>query len=87
MDGKDTKNSKFTENFERIRVLGRGAYGLCYLCRDLRNPLRPKGTPSDLRPKVVVKKVSLECRQEEERKAILRITIDFYKKQFIRKVY
>ena len=51
------------DNFEKIRVLGRGAFGLCYLCKD---------KLSRVNRKVVLKMISLECRTETERKAIFR---------------
>lgn len=50
------------KNFTKLRVIGRGAHGLCSLYRD--NTCKPN-------KKVVIKMVSLECRSDAEKRAIL----------------
>lgn len=50
------------QNYKKLRVIGRGAYGLCSLYQD---------KTSILNQKVVIKSVSLECRSQSERSAIL----------------
>lgn len=49
-------------NFKKLRVIGRGAYGLCSLCQNVNDKLKKK---------VVIKSVSLECRTEKEKRDIL----------------
>lgn len=49
------------KSFKKLRDLGRGAYGICGLYRDER---------SRLSQKVVIKRVSLECKSEGEKRQI-----------------
>lgn len=49
-------------NFKKLRVIGRGAHGLCSLCQNVNDKLKKK---------VVIKSVSLECRTEKEKRDIL----------------
>ncbi|KAF7623382.1 Protein kinase domain-containing protein [Meloidogyne graminicola] len=49
------------KNFKKLRDLGRGAYGICGLYKDER---------SILNKKVVIKRVSLECKTETEKRKI-----------------
>jgi hypothetical protein len=48
-------------NFKKIRDLGRGAYGICGLYKD---------ETSRVNKKVVIKRVSLECKTETEKRHI-----------------
>nr|CAD2193957.1 unnamed protein product [Meloidogyne enterolobii] len=49
------------KNFKKLRDLGRGAYGICGLYKDER---------SILNKQVVIKRVSLECKSENEKQKI-----------------
>lgn len=58
-----TQNNDDTlENYKKLRVIGRGAFGLCSLYQD---------KTSILNKKVVIKSVSLECRNQSERNSVL----------------
>lgn len=51
------------ETYEKIGVIGRGAYGICYLCH---------AGNSRFRRKVVIKTVLIDCRTASEENAIQR---------------
>lgn len=50
------------ENYEKIKVIGRGAHGTCLLCENKR---------ARAKKKVIVKMVAFDVQSEEERNAIL----------------
>uniref|UniRef100_A0A915D7U9 non-specific serine/threonine protein kinase n=1 Tax=Ditylenchus dipsaci TaxID=166011 RepID=A0A915D7U9_9BILA len=55
-------NIQSIKNYRKLRVIGRGAHGLCSLYQKKSDALNKK---------VVIKSISLECRNETEKKAIL----------------
>lgn len=50
------------ENYERIRVVGRGAYGVCWLCRRREDPLAQK---------VIVKTIFIHGMSPDEEKSMM----------------
>ncbi|WKX91003.1 hypothetical protein Q1695_009672 [Nippostrongylus brasiliensis] len=50
------------ENYDKIRVVGRGAYGVCWLCRRKEDPLAQK---------VIVKTIFIHGMSADEEKSIM----------------
>ena len=55
------------DKFEKLGVIGRGAFGICYLCQAKND-----------RHKVVIKSVLIDCRTEHEENVIMRKCFFFF---------